>query len=72
MKKKMENDLLLDDRDHQSFGSKMAEAKLLGVPNIIVVSKTGALELHKRRSGSVEYFDNVNALARHLTGVVES
>jgi len=48
LKQRFTGDVLFDDREQQSFGVKMAEARLLGVPWIVVVTKSGALELHER------------------------
>jgi len=48
LKQRFAGDALFDDREQQSFGVKMAEARLLGVPWIVVVTKSGAFELHER------------------------
>lgn len=45
-------DVVLDDRWKDSFGAKLAEAKLIGIPHIVVVGKSwttdGLVEVHRR------------------------
>ena len=42
------SDALLDDRFGMSFGSKLLDAKLIGVPHILVIRSDGRVEHHPR------------------------
>lgn len=55
----VKDDILIDDRNHLTIGRRLAEAKLVGYPNIIVIGKTCLG--HTPTYEYLNVYDNLNA-----------
>ncbi|XP_071799347.1 probable proline--tRNA ligase, mitochondrial [Asterias amurensis] len=57
---RLQDELLLDDRDHMTIGRRLTDAKKLGYPYVIILAKRALeeqplYELHTTHQGTIEY-----------------
>jgi prolyl-tRNA synthetase len=71
--KKSGLDVLIDDRE-SSFGAKMADADLLGIPVRVVVGEKsiqeGKVEVKARWSEAIQWFNRAEAISS-IKGILE-